>query len=59
MLKVLCTVFYPDTGECHKRVIDWDDRNSQRDFASRADWAVRNGGKVTTEKTDLPIGVVG
>jgi len=59
MLKVLCTVFYADTGECHKRVIDWDDRDARRVFAERADAAIRDGGKVTTEgTTDLPIGEI-
>jgi hypothetical protein len=57
-MNVLCTVFYPDTGECHKRVIDWNDWDAKREFASRADWAVRDGGKVTTEKTELPLGEV-
>jgi len=59
VLKVLCTVFYSDTGECYKRVINWDDQDARREFARRADWAVRNGGKVTTEETTiLPLGVI-
>jgi hypothetical protein len=55
VLKVLCTVSYADTGECRKRVINWDDLDARVEFAQRADWAFRNGGKVMIEKTDLPI----
>jgi hypothetical protein len=58
MFKVLCTVFYADTGECHKRVINWDDAESKRDFAYKSDLAIRDGGKVTTESTTLPLGEV-
>jgi hypothetical protein len=59
MLKVLCTVCYDeagDTGEEYQRVIDWDNQEQKRDFASKADWAIRNGGCVTTERTDLELG---
>jgi hypothetical protein len=49
MLKVRCVVFYPDSGEQFSRVIDWDDPVSKKDFAIKADFAIREGGKVTTQ----------
>jgi hypothetical protein len=52
MLQVICTVFYADTGEFCKRVIDWDDPEQRRKFARRANQAIRDGGKVTTERFD-------
>lgn len=59
MLQVLCSVTYIDTGEHHSRVIDWDNCDDRRTFAQRADKAIRNGGIVTTQTTELPVGYAG
>ena len=56
MFNVLCTVVYPDTGEFHKRVIDWDNYDARKEFARKANSAIYDGGKVTTEPTELDVG---
>lgn len=56
MLKVRCEVYYPEATQVLVRVIDWDDYDQKREFARRCDWAIRNGGKVTTMATDEPVG---